>query len=223
LLRGLQAGFASVEDEAAFLMREHTSTDWGYTQTAYRMLMDHSGMLRCEIPVEVARATLARSLGFLRDKLLADLASGKKLFVYRTYDHTTDERLQVALADAVSQYGKGVFFYAQEADPDHPAFTVVRKASNLIVGYIDHFAPQGGQLIYNSSGWEAVCRAALEAWETPVEDNVGPDQGYLASEAPGLSAMDYLRRNPAPIMPHPVRQPTRGNLFGLLRRWIARI
>ena len=168
LLRGLEAGFSGVEDESAVELRVHTAADWGYTQTTYGMYMDHSGMPLDKVAPDQAKRTLAKSMGFLRDKLIQDLTLGEKLFVYRTYDHILDHGAQVALADAISRFGKGVLCYVQHAVDGHQPFTAVRKAPNLIVGYIDHFAPREDRLDYNSIGWEAVCRAALDVWRREV-------------------------------------------------------
>jgi hypothetical protein len=223
LLKGLQTGFAGVEDETALLMREHTGPDWGYTQTTYGMFMDHSDMPRSEISVDVARRRIARSMGFLRDKLLADLASGEKLFVYRTHDHTLDDSMQTALADAVSHFGNGVLCYIQHATADHPAFTAVRKAPNLIVAYIDRFAPQEGQLVYNGPGWRAVCHAALGLWSPPTDPVTTPvEQPPQSPSAPApASAMEYLARNPSTVTAAtPVPPPQAPGILSRLRRWL---
>src|SRR5271157_2790486 len=46
LLRGLDSGFAGVDDIADIEAREHTGSDWGITQRKYGMYLDHSGMNR---------------------------------------------------------------------------------------------------------------------------------------------------------------------------------
>jgi len=164
LRRGLETGFLGVEDPKALRLREHTGRDWGATQMTFGMQLDHTNMDRAEVSQENATERVAKGLGFLRLKLLADLAEGEKLFVYRTFDHTLDDEMQVALANAVHRYGKSTLLYVQVETQDHPAFSAVRKDPNLIVGYIDHFAPREGRLDYNAVGWEAVCRAALNVW-----------------------------------------------------------
>jgi hypothetical protein len=201
LLRGLQTGFAGIEDESALELREHGGTDWGYTQTTYGMYMDHSGIERDNVPPDQVKKNIAKSMRFLRDKLIEDLALADKLFVYRTYDHTLDEGMQVALANALGRYGNGVLFYVQRVVDGHPAFTTVRKTRNLVVGYIDYFAASAAGfdagLNYNPSGWEAVCRAALHVCSPDV-----PSQR-------AASAMEYLAQNqptiqaalPVPIVP----------------------
>lgn len=208
LLRGLEAGFAEVEDEAALELRALTGSDWGYTQTTYGLYMDHSGMEQDKVPAAQAKATLAKSMGFLRDKLLQDLALGEKLFVYRTYDHIVDDGMQCALADAIGRLGKGVLCYVQHAVEGRLPFTAVRKTPNLIVGYIDHFAPVEGRLDYNPIGWEAVCRAALDVWPTEIQTQRAP------------SGMDYLALNqPAFQTPPPAGSGARR--LPRLRRWLG--
>jgi hypothetical protein len=164
LKRGLEAGFLGVDDPKALELREHTAADWGAVQTTYGMHLDHTNMDRAEVTQKDAIERVTKGLGFLRHKLLSDLKEGEKLFVYRTFDHTLDDEMQMALANAVRSHGESTLLYVQIETEDHPAFTAVRKSSNLIVGYIDHFAPRNGRLDYNPEGWEAVCRAALDVW-----------------------------------------------------------
>ena len=87
-------------------------------------------------------------------------------------------------------------------------FTAVRKTPNLIVGYIDHFAPVEGRLDYNPIGWEAVCRAALDVWPTEIQTQRAP------------SGMDYLALNQPAFQTPPPAEPGARRL-SRLRRWLG--
>jgi hypothetical protein len=76
------------------------------------MLMDHSQMNRDKVALEVARADRLAVWSFCGE-LLDDLASGVKLFAYRTHGHTLDGSMQIAPANAVSRCGKGALLYVQ--------------------------------------------------------------------------------------------------------------
>jgi hypothetical protein len=163
LLLGLEAGFQGVDDENELEVREHTGDDWGATQITYGIHLDHSHLNRLSVTREAAKFQISRNLRFLRRKLIEDLKSAEKMFVFRTYDHDLEYGLQRALAMAISKYNEsGILFYVQLAPRGSPVFSATRTSPNLIVGYIDHFAPRNGKLIYNPHGWEQVCRAALE-------------------------------------------------------------
>jgi hypothetical protein len=97
----------------------------------------------------------------LRRKLLEDLRDGNKVFVYRTFDHAVPPERLYAIADAIGHYGKARFLYVQLADAAHAPFSIEARRNNLMIGYIDAFAPQPDGLIYNTDGWERLCRKVL--------------------------------------------------------------
>jgi len=158
LLKALRNGFQGVEDQQGIELREHSDYDWGLTQTTYRLFIDHTGLTRSEVSAESARIRTARTLGALRNRLIDDLKAGQKLFVYRTYDHHVSDDVITDLANAVGAYGPSTLCYIRT---DGRPFTATRISSNLIVGYIDRFAPQDGEIVYNHSGWFWTCSAIL--------------------------------------------------------------
>jgi hypothetical protein len=170
LRRGLSSGFLGVDDCSSIGLRETTNKEWGVTQTTYSIYFDHSGITRNETPEAQATAAIAKRLGFQRRKLLEDLNSGDKLFVYRTYDHTLDADALAAISAAMKDFPRAVLLYVQHTPEGRRPFAAERRTANLIVGFIDRFAPVGGKLHYNPDGWEAVCRSAIKIWHPDSEE-----------------------------------------------------
>lgn len=161
LQRGLAAQFEGISDPHAISMRNNPVPDWCVTQDTYRILYDHTGLSRERLSKDQAASRMAAILGRLAERLIEELTAADKMFTYHTYDHIMPDADVAALAAAVSRYGGATLFYVQTTPPDRPEFSAERKAANLIVGYIDRFAPRNGRIDCNPIGWEAVCRAAL--------------------------------------------------------------
>jgi hypothetical protein len=169
LIEGLRNRFEGVGDVSLLELRAHTGQDWGATQTRYRIYLDHSNIDRKSSSEEEAKRKICTGLAFLRNKLLEDLENGDKIFVYRTYDHVLSNSQLDRLANAVNSYGPNLLLYVTQCGSETPPpFTAEMRRPGLLVGYIDHFAPGNGELVYNNSGWEAVCRAAIDARHHPV-------------------------------------------------------
>lgn len=178
LQRALERNFVGVDDPAAIEAREHTDWDWGYIQTTYGLNVDHTNIRRTDVSSEDAAAKIAAHLGYLRRKLVDDMAAREKLFVYRTYDHTMSDAAVSALADAL---GGATLCYVRVARDGETPFMAERTGANLIVGTIDRFAPRDGLLEYNPDGWEAVCRSVLRLLEQEKMMNVTECNGSAAA------------------------------------------
>ncbi len=164
LCRALRTGFHDIGDPAKVEVRGQT-TEWAVIQRTYGMYFDHTFPVADVQQGDVADK-FARTLAFLRTKLLRDMQTADKLFVYRVHDAVLDDALLSEMAGALAANGRdATLFYVQHATEDHPAFTAVRRSRNLIVGYIDRFAPRAPlEPLYNTEGWYSVCLAALTAW-----------------------------------------------------------
>jgi hypothetical protein len=116
---------------------------------------------RIKVSKGSAKETVCRSFTFLKQKIIRDLEDGQFIFVYRVYDHVMSDDDVLKLARSVNRYGRNVLLYVCDVAPDHRRFTVEKLDDGLMIGFIDHFAPRHGALIFNNTGWEAVCRSAL--------------------------------------------------------------
>lgn len=159
LICALKAQFADIGNEANIQMIEHGGREWGFLQTAYGIRNDHTGIDRSSVAHDVARKRASQALVLLRRKLLEDIAAAEKLFTYHTYDHTMDRETLARLAKLLEP---STLCYVQIPVNGEEPFTARRISANLIVGYIDVFAPREGTLIYNEKGWEAVCRVMVD-------------------------------------------------------------
>jgi hypothetical protein len=158
LIAALETRFRGITDPANLrLERAHGWPEWKVTNVTYRVKFDHSGLNPDAVSEDEARSIVCRRLDFLARKLIVDLESGEKTFVYRVEDGVMD-RVE-ALAAAINAYGRNALLYVQIGS----SFGVDRVHPGLMVGRIDRFAPhpETGQVKFNHGGWERVCRAAI--------------------------------------------------------------
>jgi tetratricopeptide (TPR) repeat protein len=102
-----------------------------------------------------------RRMRFLRDKLLSDLGTGDKIFVYKRRDETrlTDEEI-AGLHAGVRAYGPSTLLCVQLEDASHPNGLVEQVAEGLLVGYIDRLIASADESKIAFDSWLCLCRAA---------------------------------------------------------------
>lgn len=99
-----------------------------------------------------------RRTGFLKRKLIEDLAAGEKIFVY-TDDRNTDTAILIQLHDAILSYGGGAnFLCVKKEDAYHAAGTLEELRQGLLVGRVERFAMDDPPI----RSWVKLCRAALQ-------------------------------------------------------------
>ncbi len=219
LVAGLQAKFAGLgsidtvrvypggEPGRREFMVHETSLDTRY----------HTFILEGEIDAEELRRREAKRLGFLRQKLLEDLAAGEKIWVWRELGMTDPARLQ-PLLNVLRSLGPNILLWVVQADDDHPPGTVERLDRDFIKGYVERLAPYENANDFRPMSWFDVCENAYNlchpdhAQPEPVESIAVPP-----SRAP--SAMELLALNPATVQSAPpVRSDKQPVWFGRLRR-----
>ena len=101
----------------------------------------------------------ARRVPFLVRKLVEDLESGAKIFVFKGMGPMTEEEA-FPLAMALRRYGPNRLLLVNPADAEHRAGTVAARAPGFMVGYVDRFAPGDNAHDLSLGSWVKVCREA---------------------------------------------------------------
>jgi hypothetical protein len=105
------------------------------------------------------QALAERRLQFLRDKLLADLADGEKLFVLKVAQTPLTEDDVDELDRAMGLYGDPVLLCACPADQAHPEGLVRIARPRVMVGYIDFSIDDRP---HRRRAWVGLCQTACE-------------------------------------------------------------
>jgi capsular polysaccharide biosynthesis protein len=126
-------------------------------------LMYRTGIHEGELEADALRDREPARLAFLRRKLLSDLQTGEKIWVWKS--RTTSDRHQVEpLLDVLRRFGPNTLLWAVEANDTHRPGTVERLDVDLIKGYVECFATDDTAADVRPAAWFEVCRGAFELY-----------------------------------------------------------
>jgi capsular polysaccharide biosynthesis protein/SAM-dependent methyltransferase len=170
-------------------------------ESAYQLL-HHTFLHEGEVDPEEFRRNEARRLVFLRDKLLADLAAGEKLWVWKSNLVLSYNDIRLLL-DVLRQLGPNSLLWVAVADLEHPPGTVERIESDLLKGYVDRLAAYDDATNISFESWYAVCRAAYALWR---HKGTGDEIGAVAVPVRSVPASGDATGDSA----EPATKPTHG-------------
>ncbi len=152
----------------------------------------HTGIAEGDIEPHIQSSHETTRLGFLRRKLFEDLASGDKIWVWKS--QATTHRHQLSpLLQVLRRLGPNTMLWAVEADRQHPPGSVELLEPDFIKGYIERFAPYAAVSNIHFASWFEVCCGADEL-RHPDQTAAKPDETQQAP-VPPLTAMQRLARS----------------------------
>jgi len=161
LLAALDAGFANmgapdrVRVELSSNGREFMVTDTTYD------LVYHAWVDAGEMTAEALHRRETRRVPLLVRKLLEDLESGEKIFVFKGMGALPEEEVY-PLAALLRRYGPNTLLFVTIAPDPARVGTVERKAPGFLVGYLDRFAPGDDAHNLSFEPWMRLCRNAYD-------------------------------------------------------------
>jgi tetratricopeptide (TPR) repeat protein len=161
-------GVGDVDNTILFVTDSTGRPEYWSRDARYHMAM------RCfaypeDVPPDRMLSRVTRRLQFLRDKLIQDLKSGEKIFVYKNMKRSLTNAELARLHAAVRRYGNNTLFYIRHADADHPAGLVESVGQGLLVGYILRFTHTPDTNEYLGPSAELLrdlCQSALSISQT---------------------------------------------------------
>jgi tetratricopeptide (TPR) repeat protein len=132
------AGVGDPENTEVFVNRANARPEY-CTRDLRGFMFMRAFVYEDEMPMERMRKQALRRLKFLKDKLIADLEAGTKIFVWRcTERNLTDEEIG-RLHAAVRTYGDTTLLYVRYEVEGKPNGTAELREPGLMIGYIDRF------------------------------------------------------------------------------------
>jgi hypothetical protein len=114
--------------------------------------------------VAAIHATECRKLQFLRSKLIEELETGDKIFVFKRVGPIPREVVE-RLFERIHRYGPNTLLWVV-ASQDRPSGTVEVLREGLFKGHIAHMADQSDVLATTPAGeWLKVCANAYRVWQ----------------------------------------------------------
>jgi hypothetical protein len=159
LLAALEAHFEGMGDpDAVRVELSSNGREYMISDTRFGFLY-HAFVDSGAMEADALHQREVKRVPFLVNKLLDDLASGDKIFVFKGMGVMEEEEV-FPLAMALRRYGPNTLLFINLADADHAAGRVEVRAPGFYVGYLDRFAPSEDASDFELSQWVRVCRAA---------------------------------------------------------------
>jgi glycosyl transferase family 61 len=155
-------------------------------------LMYHTGVLEGEVALEEMRARELKRLRFLRGKLLEDLQSGDKIWVWKSAATSDAEQVQ-PLLKVLRSFGPNTLLWVVEGDAEHRPGMIERLNHDLIKGYIERFAPYDNAPDIRPASWFEVCQSVYNLHHiAQAKAEVEAEKALNVQPHRMPSAMDFL-------------------------------
>jgi hypothetical protein len=155
LLRAMAARFAHIADPGHVRIQEENG-EYMVKLTKYDFTY-HANVKPGEIDPDALHQQQARTCAYLARKLIEDLETPSKIFVFRQNEPLSALDL-VDLRIAIASYGPGVLLWVQEACPGHPPGTVEMADERLYVGYVRRLAEREAVPDLDLGSWLTILR-----------------------------------------------------------------
>lgn len=165
----------------------------------------HTGDMAPRVKPADILAREIRRVGYLKERLLADLAAGDRILVRKGPPGETEGAVRRLFA-ALRAIGPVTLLRVCEAG-EVPPGRVVWRGEGLMQGALPHFAPYAAATDADLAGWLAVCGRAYALRHSLVEPPALAPDGPPLFEAPGTDrhALDAASPDPGMLaISHPV-------------------
>jgi hypothetical protein len=207
-------GLGDIDTINAYLAGEPGRREFMVRESAYA-LMYHTFILEGTVAPEVLRNAEVKRLGFLRRKLLEDLAAGDKIWVWRS--HVTLHVDQVRpLLEVLRRLGPNTLLWIVEADDEHAAGMIEPLSQDFIKGYVRRFAPYENATDIHLASWLEVCWRAYE-FRHHDQGRSDPERSGMPE---GLSAIERLTHDRGSVVDIAALPTPESSTFSRLWRWL---
>ena len=161
LIRAMDAGFVGMAD-AEHVRVQPEGDEYMIKLTKYDFIYHTHVKIGAADP-EVLHRQQVRTVRFLLDKLIADLAEAAKIMVFRQNEELSANDL-LDFRTALSSFGNPTLLWVQAARPGFPAGQVVVVDDTLMIGYVTRLARRDNAPNFDQRSWLAMLRRAYAAW-----------------------------------------------------------
>jgi tetratricopeptide (TPR) repeat protein len=156
LAQAFETDFAGVGEPEFTVVQ--ASAHGEYTTLDRRYHMFAHTFTQCSVaPLEKFTAQHLKRMQYLRRKLLEDVATGEKIFVYKSDRDVTEAQAQALFASLRRFGGPLRLLCVRLADAEHACGDVVAMGEGLYLGFIDRFST----VDIHVAAWLDLCRKTL--------------------------------------------------------------
>jgi hypothetical protein len=144
-------------------------------ESAYDLFY-HTGIPEGRAEPDLQSEREVTRLGFLRRTFLDDLATGEKIWVWKSQATTHRDQIR-PLLETLRRLGPNTLLWVVEADEAHQAGTIESFEPDFIKGYVARFAPYEGVADIHFASLFEVCWRADE-FRHPDRPTPEPEAEY---------------------------------------------
>jgi Flp pilus assembly protein TadD len=162
----LRCGFEDVGSEQHSELFLNAQNEFMLIDRRFPSFWSHTFISAGETDPAVLPAKLRKRAQFLRDKLLAELRSGKKIFLFRPANGTLDDSAIDTLNAEFRRLSDGMLLCIRNAAEGCPPMEIVSRRCGLMVATMPGYTAKldlGFVREHRYRHWITLCRAALEA------------------------------------------------------------
>ena len=168
VIEGLNADFAGVGNPDQTCLEVDGNGEYITCDKIYGM-RTHTFVYSHETDADTMMRRARTRLIFLRNKLLDDIKSSEKIFLYKCSLASVDLDIIYRMHAALTRHGPCTLLFVRRSDAENPFPTVKWLAPGVLVAYQDRFsyAADGlptGERAHKS--WETIIRASYRLWRT---------------------------------------------------------
>jgi hypothetical protein len=172
LLRGLDARFVNIGEPER--VRVYEDNNELMVKLSLYDFTYHTHIAAGEADPVALQRQQCKTIGFLADKLIADLENPTKILVFRQNEPLLASDL-VDLRLRLSSFGPGILLWVQEACPGHGPGSVDVVDERMMVGYVRRLASRDAVPDLDYESWMQVLRRAWRIWQrTAVSGRLVP-------------------------------------------------
>jgi tetratricopeptide (TPR) repeat protein len=170
LIEGMRSGFDGMGDIANTQLKTYrpaADREEYIVWDAKYGLGSHTFIEVKNAPADKMLVQTAKRLSFLRGRLLEEMRSAKKIFVYKFRDQVDDATIQ-SVFEAVRTQGEVTLFCILKANDSYPKGSLRQLADGLFVGYLGYFMAEGpvtDASVIDYVTWKDLCTKMLAAHE----------------------------------------------------------
>jgi hypothetical protein len=136
----------------------------------------HSDVKVGDAEPSVLHRQMCRTIGFLAEKLVNDLACAAKIVVFRQNEPLSAMDL-IELRRALADYGRNVLLWVTTACAGHPSGSVLVVDDGLMVGFVSRLADRDDVPALDPVSWLKMLRRAHAAWRADMPRGIVPVKG----------------------------------------------
>jgi len=161
LIDALRCNFDTISDADQLACRLLRNSEFITTHKRFGFEF-HTGMKADAVAEDVMRKKVTVHFSYLARMLMEQLTAGEKIFVFRPLTTDVPEDEAYELSAQMRRFGPTTLLWAAwSADPALVGTVNWRVPGELMVGYLDHYAPLRFAVNASFDGWLAICQGAV--------------------------------------------------------------